>query len=371
MARTKQIAVYHSANRIDETPDDNSMSINRNTLTDDNSSNQNRSVQDYQNLQTQESLGHDDQILQTQEVLYYGSDDDEEKHMLEGHKFPRRHVYKYSQPMDPLEYRRLLSEKIRTLKEGYDLETNLFFIDQEGRELEWPNASKPNVLMKSIYPKTSNVDLLVNNDSFVNKTHAVVCNNVARKMIFTNYKYDDHHSSPSFVSEYNKYVLGMMYKYKVLMEAILELPHEQIIPEETLNQRHYACIHVQKLATAVFNYNTYPIGKMNEQYIRHNVEGIESEEDVKFVLAMSNCQKFELESRFLHNPRDSPYAGFWIIYTKVFFPHVNGDLNNELYAFGWNRTIYPKPDNYSSNWPYGHYESLNNKKRKLREDNQV
>ena len=38
-----------------------------------------------------------------------------------------------------------------------------------------------------------------------------------------------------------------------------------------------------------------------------------------------------------------------------------------MYAFGWNKTEYPKPENYNINWPYEH-KDVNNKKRKLDDD---
>ena len=49
---------------------------------------------------------------------------------------------------------------------------------------------------------------------------------------------------------------------------------------------------------------------------------------------------------------NEPHTGFWIVYTKVFFPNVKGNSNEETYAFGWNKTIYPKPKNFDMNWPY-------------------
>ena len=355
MARTKQIArnpIIQSADVNGENQDNSSIFDNRSNIDDDNSTGQDSSSQGDRNLATQEDHSFDS--------------DSDKNGRLEGYLFTRRYLYKDSEYTDPIEYRQLLSEKIR-LNESKDYERNCFFTDNGGGDLEWPHTTKPDVWMKSISPKTSNVDLRINSDQCEDKNHVVISNNVARKMIFTDFRYDDHHSSISFVAEYNKYVLGMMYKYKVLMEAILELPEEQSLPEESINQRYFACTHVQKLATAVFNYNNYPIGKLNEQYIRHNIVGIESEEEVKFVLAMSNCEKFELESRFHEDHEYSPPRGYWIIYTKVFFPNVKGDDNNEMYAFGWNKTEYPKPENYNINWPYEH-KDVNNKKRKLDDD---
>lgn len=313
------------------------------------------------------SSGTDHRNLKTQESQSSDSDENDKKHKLEGYSFPGRHHYKDSKIVySPIEYSRLLTE-IVNLSRREDYKRNCFFTDNEGREIEWPHVSKSNITMKSIYPMTSNVDLRVNGDSLEDKTHVLVSNNQARKMIFTTYKYSDHHSTPSFVKEYNQYVLGMMYKYKVLMEAILKFPEDtETIPEESLNQRVFACIHVQRLASAVFDYELFPIGKLNEQYIRHYVEGIESEEDAKFVLAMANCETFELESKFLYEPDREPHTGVWIIYTKVFFSNVKGNSNKETYAFGWNKTIYPRPKIFDMNLPYD--QECNHRKRKFGED---
>ena len=259
---------------------------------------------------------------------------------IEGFQLPEQYNFK-QRPLDefnPTYYRRNLNAMM--LVEDSNVR-NKFHEGNEGRVMKWPHPFKDDQWMVSIEPKTINVDLDVDLKNKTTKTHAVVCSNNARKMIFHPWVYDDHHNSQKFISEYNQYVIGMIYKYRTLVEAILQYPKEDkaVLPHEATNQFAFVIQRLDAVAGAVSDFQKGPIGKYNTQFVRSTVNWIESVEDAEFVSAMANCERYEIQSKYTH-PRKSDESGYWVFYTNVYYPQINGSVEHNTFAFGWNRTNY-------------------------------
>lgn len=251
----------------------------------------------------------------------------------ESYTFKERPIEEFQ----PIHYRKKLNSYIFN-----DNETSRenFYTGEKGRLMKYPHPFENQRWMVSIEPETKEVDFSLDFTTKKSKVHAIVFSNNARKMIFHPWGYDDHHNSPKYVEQYNQYIIGMIYKYRTLMEALLQYPKEGVfLPFEGQNQFNFVMNRLDAIAGAVYDFKKGPIGKYNSQYMRSTIDWIESKEDANFVLAMANCDRYEIVSKYICS--NKPYSkGYWVFHTKIYYPQINGTEEVETFAFGWNHTQY-------------------------------
>ena len=269
------------------------------------------------------------------------------------------------------------------IKNGNDHDArNKFFCGKGNQESWWPHTSKPEIWMKAIMPKACTVDLVCKNfiaREYHNKQHAVVSSNFASRALCGPMKYAIHHSDPKFVKEYNEYVLGMMYKYKILVEGLIGPEGSQTREHINKNQIVFVQNHLQFLASAVYDFDKQPIGKYNDHYLASTDVGMKTEEDFAFVLGMANCEKFEIwiehKTTSFDDDDDSTILGtnenVMLLWTRFVFPQSDGgscrsEHNKHMFGlFKGNNYEYPSSE-VPRKWPFLFEKTSGNKKRKMK-----
>lgn len=285
-----------------------------------------------------------------------------------------------------IQFRNSLEDWIK--KEHQSPNKNKFFIGCTNQESWWPHTFKSNVWMKAVMPKACMIDL--NYEAFFpgiyhKKQHAVVSSNYASRVLCGPMKYKNHHSDPKFVNEYDEYVLGMIYKYKILVQGLIGPQASHARQNIHKNQIVFVENHLQQLASAVHDfhyvYDKQPIGKYNGHYLLSAGIGLETEEDLAFVLGMANCEKFEIwiehKKNILYDEYDDDNSNeesneeMMLLCTRFVFLGSDGEAftsERNYHTFGLfkrNKHEYPS-SNVPYKWPFMK-EQKGNKKRKWNE----
>ncbi len=167
-------------------------------------------------------------------------------------------------------------------------------------------------------------------------------------MFFPHLMYDNHHTDPDFIDEYNKHILGMIMAWKITTLKLLRSleNHYSREPEndcakwkmENHPQDSYACTKVTSLMKSVSKNRRHPIGKLSFDYMRRILPEIDNEDDALFVYKLATCTKFEIHSeQFQVTYDDGETVSRWKLVTVCYFKKYYADdstLRTEEYDFG-------------------------------------
>ena len=201
-----------------------------------------------------------------------------------------------------------------------------------------------------VMPTRSNINFDFDFQDGSKRLHIVISDNQAEQLIFARLTYDQHHSDPSFIDEYNTFVNGMIFAWR---SAVIKLLHvlddyysQQTIDEcriQTISshpQLHFASYKANTLMNIVTENRRQPIGKLSLDYMRKIMTDIDNDHDALFVYKLATCTKFEIYSEQFQFPDKSGELTsklklVTVCYFKKYHSDDDSTLTPEQYDFGF------------------------------------